>query len=243
MPRAYRAEFARPPRRCSVRRLLTSVAYYIPTVLVKRIVTVTYTSIIVLMMGRAIREWSDTNDGGSASSENQSAAVEVEATCPICQESVGERKPDGTVEGWSVLPCGHSFGSHCIKHYLGITAAGRPLCPMCRKAVSHRCGHPTLPVVVRLPSPEANRKTTSPPLMEQAHLATHEALLSLPCGYCLEVDGVYGHHSSSRSRAYRNPGYNSVWIPFAGGPWVDRYPRVRDSAWETWWKAQEPKGA
>ena len=68
--------------------------------------------------------------------------------CPICQEPVGRPTPEGVVEGWSKLPCGHRFGSHCIKRWLGMAAAEKPCCPVCRRSACHSCGHPVLPVIV-----------------------------------------------------------------------------------------------
>lgn len=76
-------------------------------------------------------------------------AVVVDSTpCPICREPVGVLRPDKTTEKWSRLPCGHRFGSHCIKRWVNMTRSDfeRPSCPICRGPASHSCGHPVLPV-------------------------------------------------------------------------------------------------
>ncbi|KAK1766145.1 hypothetical protein QBC33DRAFT_109605 [Phialemonium atrogriseum] len=68
--------------------------------------------------------------------------------CPICQEPVGRPTPEGVTEAWSRLPCGHRFGSVCIKRWLGLVADERPACPVCRRTATHLCGHPAVPVVI-----------------------------------------------------------------------------------------------
>lgn len=68
--------------------------------------------------------------------------------CPICQEPVGRPTPEGVTEAWSSLPCGHRFGSVCIKRWLGLVADERPACPVCRRTATHMCGHPAVPVVI-----------------------------------------------------------------------------------------------
>ncbi|KAF3771010.1 hypothetical protein M406DRAFT_243174, partial [Cryphonectria parasitica EP155] len=64
-------------------------------------------------------------------------------TCPICAVDVGTRSPEGIKEGYAVTPCGHVFGSVCIKRYLAIT--DKPMCPVCRADLFHACQHPVLP--------------------------------------------------------------------------------------------------
>jgi len=74
-----------------------------------------------------------------------SASVAVDdCKCPICQETVGTRRPDGITETWSAIPCGHRFGSFCIKTWLGLD---QPSCPVCRRDMVHACGHPVLPTI------------------------------------------------------------------------------------------------
>ncbi len=71
-------------------------------------------------------------------------AASDDCKCPICQEMVGIETADGIVEAWSTIPCGHRFGSFCIKTWLGL--ADQPACPICRRDMVHSCGHPVLPI-------------------------------------------------------------------------------------------------
>ncbi|KAK2069620.1 hypothetical protein P8C59_004179 [Phyllachora maydis] len=220
----------------------------------------------------------------------------VEATCPICQETIGTRNPDGIVEHWSTLPCGHRFGSYCIKHYLRVAAEDRPSCPVCRQPVYHACGHPVLPSVAQPPtsgtttapgsssSSSSNDSSSSSSssssndshgimLGSDAHLF---ALRFVKCNYCLEK------LAEAESRKNTSKGQSSVrrglrWLRFLDrnrrgesegssedseapldenqrrqesanngdwqGPWVDPFPKPRDTEWEKWWIAQGPQGA
>ncbi|KAL2118203.1 hypothetical protein VTJ04DRAFT_7863 [Mycothermus thermophilus] len=83
--------------------------------------------------------------------EPATVAVRIDdPNCLICQEPVGQTNPEGITETWSILPCGHIFGSYCIKRYLGVAADDQPLCPICRSLAHHDiCGHPVLPFVLR----------------------------------------------------------------------------------------------
>lgn len=67
----------------------------------------------------------------------------LDPACAICQVDVGTKSPEGVRETWSITPCGHVFGSVCIKRYLAIT--DKPLCPVCRTDLFHTCSHPVLP--------------------------------------------------------------------------------------------------
>lgn len=69
----------------------------------------------------------------------------MDPTCPICQVDIGTKSPEGVKEGYAVTPCGHVFGSLCIKKYLAIT--DKPQCPFCRTDLFHVCSHPILPVL------------------------------------------------------------------------------------------------
>ena len=111
----------------------------------------------------------------------QSVTVQVEATCPICQEPIGCKNPEGIVETWSVLPCGHRFGSYCIKHYLRVVATERPSCPVCRQNVYHSCYHPVLPAVLK---PSSKGGPQMDEIVEAAQLILPEVQFS-ECGYCL----------------------------------------------------------
>ncbi|KAH8888751.1 hypothetical protein GQ53DRAFT_230232 [Thozetella sp. PMI_491] len=114
--------------------------------------------------------------------EKQNSKAQIEATCPICQEPIGTKNPEGIVEGWSVLPCGHRFGSYCIKHYLRIVATERPTCPVCRQNVYHSCYHPVLPAVLK---PTARGGPKVDEIIEAAPYILPEVECT-ECAYCLD---------------------------------------------------------
>ncbi|RYP48097.1 hypothetical protein DL768_005950 [Monosporascus sp. mg162] len=67
--------------------------------------------------------------------------------CPICHDPVGIANPEGVVESWAELHCGHKFGSNCLQVWLrdsvGRNHSAQPSCPVCRTAARHpACGHP-----------------------------------------------------------------------------------------------------
>ncbi|KAI1322505.1 hypothetical protein F5Y16DRAFT_38323 [Xylariaceae sp. FL0255] len=66
--------------------------------------------------------------------------------CPICHDPVGILNPEGILESWVQLHCGHKFGSHCIQTWLQESAErdhnSSPCCPLCRTIAKHPCGHP-----------------------------------------------------------------------------------------------------
>ena len=174
------------------------------------------------IMGRTVLGRSDVkkNKHTTTSSGKQPATVQVEdITCLICQEPVGSRSPEGITESWSMLPCGHSFGSHCIKTYLGIAADEHPLCPICRHAAYHdSCGHPVLPFVLGPDGTHRNLVTDAsgkvfPPTRE-------EDLKTVSCGYCRkmeeEVKMPLDKHAASVARLKRP----FVWLR-------DRMPLLR----------------
>jgi HUS1 checkpoint protein len=141
-------------------------------------------------MGRTVLGRSDIKKKkhSPALPDRQLATVQIEdTTCLICQETVGARSPEGVTEVWSMLPCGHSFGSHCIKTYLGIAADEHPLCPICRHAAFHEpCGHPVLPFVLGPDGTHRDLVTDAsgkvfPPIRE-------EDLKALSCRYCMGVE-------------------------------------------------------
>ncbi|KAI0011094.1 hypothetical protein F4779DRAFT_254585 [Xylariaceae sp. FL0662B] len=65
--------------------------------------------------------------------------------CPICHDPVGIANPEGVVESWTKLHCGHKFGTHCIQAWLEESVARdqntTPSCPICRVPAKHPCGH------------------------------------------------------------------------------------------------------
>ncbi|KAK0651792.1 hypothetical protein B0T16DRAFT_87017 [Cercophora newfieldiana] len=191
-------------------------------------------------------------------------AQEVETTCSICQEPVGTRKPEGFAEAWSYLPCGHQFGSHCIKQYLRIVADDRPSCPICRQAAYHGCcGHPVLPTVLN--STASHTRIGSKGATERL-----QELQKSTCSYCQgsgRTRMIKARRPKTRLRAWlvsiaaaprrligrnrRNvtdgvPSYvrGSLLVPWRddedAGPWLDPFPRARDPEWERWWDVQEP---
>ncbi|KAL1842038.1 hypothetical protein VTJ49DRAFT_6108 [Mycothermus thermophilus] len=122
--------------------------------------------------------------------ESAPVAVQIEDTnCLICQEPVGEPNPEGIIETWSMLPCGHIFGSYCIKRYLCVAADDQPLCPICRSRAHHDpCGHPVLPFVLRpdgshpdLVLVDASSGRVRPP-------TSLDDLLTSACQYCRDLE-------------------------------------------------------
>lgn len=112
---------------------------------------------------------------------NGEVEVEDNPMCPICHEPVGIENLEGVIEKWSVLPCGHHFGSHCIKTYLRVVANERPgpCCPMCRQIAHHACGHPFLPVIRRIAD-----ITRMPPVRKKKAAERIQRLQSSNCLYC-----------------------------------------------------------
>ena len=188
--------------------------------------------------------------------------VSAEASCPICQEPVGARNPEGITEGWSMLPCGHKFGSYCIKHYLRIVADDRPSCPVCRQIAYHKCGHPVLPLSLALGSSAGSR------LAEVSDMLVKDMQGSL-CGYCQQARSQSWGRATKRKRPQARWKTAAGWLftlashprrllmrpdqqqdvpdrPFLpweadNGPWIDPFPRARDVQWEKWWDQQLPR--
>ncbi|KAI8630205.1 hypothetical protein F5Y19DRAFT_57681 [Xylariaceae sp. FL1651] len=86
--------------------------------------------------------------------------------CPICHDPVGIANPEGIVESWIHLHCGHKFGTHCIQTWLQESAErdphSVPSCPICRSSAKHPCGHPVIMPAPR-PSPFPIWATPIPP--------------------------------------------------------------------------------
>ncbi|KAK0635660.1 hypothetical protein B0T17DRAFT_612489 [Bombardia bombarda] len=163
------------------------------------------------------------------------AQIQVDATCSICQEPIGSKSPEGITESWSMLPCGHRFGSYCIKRYLLVVADDRPSCPICRQIAYYACGHPVLPAL----KPElAKIVESSDLLVEQLKYSncfrwkTAFGWLKTRLGGRDEEDdqGSLGGNASQTADAMGG------WA----GPRVDPFPRTRDPEWEKWWNKQEP---
>lgn len=69
--------------------------------------------------------------------------------CPICHDPVGAPNPEGTIESWNHLNCGHKFGDVCLQTWLQDSLDREdptnpdPTCPICRSVAKHPdCGHP-----------------------------------------------------------------------------------------------------
>jgi len=178
-------------RPLALRRLLFPTLLFrlplLPAIAAKRLVTVAISTFVALTMGRTVLARLDTKRQTSTSSEKHPSTIQIEdKSCPICQEPVGTRNAEGIKEGWSMLPCGHRFGSHCIKRYLGITADESPLCPMCRHVAYHdACGHPVLPFLLKSDG-------THPDLITDSSGNTHpprgDELMTMSCEYCQPRD-------------------------------------------------------
>lgn len=210
-----------------------------------------------------------TKDGSRIlESEKQIITTEVDTTCPICQEPVGKKTPEGTLEGWSELPCGHRFGSVCIKHYLHIVSEESPTCPICRQTAHHsRCGHPVLPVVLN--SRNGNDSTSDTKTKRVVCSKDIQALQHTYCGYCEEIRGRWGRSKASPGKQHRRWTAPFRWlrifdfrrptpdprmrVPLTpqdiiildsnrGFPPVSwgGYPRYNNPGWELWWAKQHP---
>ncbi|KAI1801643.1 hypothetical protein F4811DRAFT_555637 [Daldinia bambusicola] len=70
---------------------------------------------------------------------------ELPEECPICHDPVGIANPEGIVEAWTKLHCGHKFGTQCIQTWLQESINRdpniNPSCPICRSTAKHPCGH------------------------------------------------------------------------------------------------------
>lgn len=168
------------------------------------------------------------------SSPRLSVAVDAkDAACPICQQTVGSKTPDGIVETWSTLPCGHSFGAHCLKSWLGL--AEQPSCPVCRRDMVHTCGHPVLPTPAGKGRLQKKRKTNK-----------QEPSLSQTCQYCV----------AAQRRNPRRGLFSRVALGSASKLLCTRkmHERLDQMYWERWrslqsnefgkwWADQEPRTA
>jgi len=159
----------------------------LPAIAAKHFLAFIYS--LALAMGRTVLGRADFKRYRATSPEKELPAVQIEeTTCLICQETIGTRNAEGLKEGFSMLPCGHRFGSRCIKRYLAITADEQPLCPICRHVAYHdACGHPVLPFLL-------NRDGTHPDLIAdktgklRPPKCSGEELMTALCEYCLLPD-------------------------------------------------------
>ncbi|OTA67839.1 hypothetical protein K449DRAFT_185603 [Hypoxylon sp. EC38] len=109
---------------------------------------------------------SETQDDVSPKNKNKkSPAPEPPEECPICHDPVGLANPEGIVESWTKLHCGHKFGTHCIQTWLQESINRdqntNPSCPICRTTAKHPCGHLISPPP--FPSIQLNWQSPRPP--------------------------------------------------------------------------------
>ena len=148
--------------------------FFFPLDLARRLYNLTHASVMSAITKRKSRHHVGKKD---SMLDKLGVRTQVDATCPICQEPIGSKNPEGITEGWSLLPCGHRFGSYCIKHYLNVVAEDRPSCPVCRQIAYHACGHPVLPVLLKTNGSKADK------IVESADLLIEEMKHSR-CAYC-----------------------------------------------------------
>ncbi|KAK5656137.1 hypothetical protein OQA88_4897 [Cercophora sp. LCS_1] len=203
----------------------------------------------------------DRKDPSAFEKPPATTTIEIESACPICQESVGEQNPDGVTEGWSILPCGHRFGSYCLKKYLRIVATNRPTCPVCRQLAYHCCGHPVLPALVGSKPTERKKSAEATDFFDPG-------VLTKNCEYCQPKTDwpaprrsglkriaswiaarpkklLKRNNNNNNNRRSRPTISGPLLLPWGdgNGPYVDPFPRARDPQWERWWDEQSPKTA
>ncbi|KAI0380785.1 hypothetical protein F5Y04DRAFT_281454 [Hypomontagnella monticulosa] len=94
---------------------------------------------------RDIQDDNDDNISPKSKKQQQQSTPEPPEECPICHDPVGIANPEGIVESWTALHCGHKFGTHCIQTWLQESINRdvhvNPSCPICRTTAKHPCGH------------------------------------------------------------------------------------------------------
>ncbi|KAK3997674.1 hypothetical protein QBC44DRAFT_364484 [Cladorrhinum sp. PSN332] len=200
---------------------------------------------------------------GILESEKKVIEPETDPACPICQEPVGQKTPEGTTETWSELPCGHRFGSSCIKRYLGIVAEDHPQCPICRQRAYHSCNHPVLPIILKGDGTGKQKQAKS----DMNKNRPVEVLEYSLCEYCKQSYSVGGTRQLGVwSRFYRffSPRQMKIMIqrrretrrrrniiidelivgtrPRPSDPAIDYNPfrKFGDNGWAIWWAKQQP---
>jgi hypothetical protein len=171
--------------------------------------------------------------------EKQATDVVIDVFCSICQEPVGKPNPDGITESWSLLPCGHKFGSHCIKQWLGLIAEQKPCCPVCRRKASFACGHPALPTV--LSEEEARRKDgcRGP---DKSNIIQYRV-----CDYCKEMGffcrkaGIGNARGLVLGRSIKSLWRRLTRMRRGGGEIIWTTEEDRRIHFQRWWNKQEPQ--
>ncbi|KAK3956068.1 hypothetical protein QBC32DRAFT_163834 [Pseudoneurospora amorphoporcata] len=201
--------------------------------------------------------WTERVKEKQVEAQSEEETDPADKMCPICHEEIGFPSSEGIVETWSVLPCGHMFGSHCIKHYIQMVAYDRPQCPMCRYSLVHGCGHPVLPALFVTEGRNAakiNRETIRALVMRS---------LQYNCAYCTEM--IASGHKVVAARHVRKRQRTSRWklllkkmfsspvatdrrndAEYATARFETRFERrfdnnwngARDYEWEWWWDRQ-----
>jgi len=78
------------------------------------------------------------------SQESDTESHSTRQICPVCSETIGLVRGDGSTETQYILPCSHSFGNLCILRWL--QDSPRQDCPHCRRRMVHSgCGHLIMP--------------------------------------------------------------------------------------------------
>jgi hypothetical protein len=242
---------------------ITSLIVFPPVNFAKIFYICIYAIAMSIIMGRKRR--AANLEAPLSRSEKQTSKVQIEietdAPCAICHEPVGHLKPEGFRERWSVLPCGHQFGSVCIKQYLRIVADNRPSCPTCRQIAYHACGHPAVPAFI----PLDGSKPGKPKIMvvEVPQIQVHESgigLRTIQRGRISKWKVAFGWLRTlasgprrilkrNRPQEVRQNGQDRVSTIFVRpwgdstttSPYIDPFPRPRDPEWEEWWDSQLPR--
>lgn len=175
--------------------------------------------------------------------------------CPICHEEIGTVSSEGTLERWSVLPCGHVFGDECIKQYIRMVAYDRPQCPICRCSLVHGCGHPVLPALL------VGNGSCAHKVNRETIRALVTKSMQYNCGYCTEMIAsgrkmAVPRHGRKRQRTskwktllkrlFSSPMDRWSDPEFATARFEHAHPETRfgdwyggrDYEWEWWWDRQ-----
>lgn len=98
--------------------------------------------------GRSVQAANITSEIISEKNQSRQDSPPPLEECPICQDAVGVPNPEGTIESWTALHCGHKFGDVCLQTWLQDSLEREdpqnphPTCPICRSVAKHpECGH------------------------------------------------------------------------------------------------------
>ncbi|CAJ2507414.1 Uu.00g086000.m01.CDS01 [Anthostomella pinea] len=173
--------------------------------------------------------WTKTRDKSPPPAPS-SPVVDERDPCPICHDPVGVPNPEGIIESWTKLHCGHEFGTECIQTWLDESCQRdpnkNPSCPICRTVAKHPCGH--------LVSPPPYAPMQHPHMVEVDSLTYQNSVTSGAGSYqsprsppasptpSLRVPQVrygysangYAPHRRPRRRLTRRAGHpqNRIWV-------------------------------